>query len=374
VGVINDIKNMMQVAKAVSASPEDPNLNNLLMDATRAVAEALKKLTEASKGVIPKRVEDFQEKAQSDIETLAEQELKGAASVIEKCVAKLNAASEAARQRAVEKGIDVDEQNITEAILEAAQAIAKSTAILVNAATNVQQEFQKMAREPKTGAVYKRDPQWAQGLISAARTVAGAVQHLVKAANSAVQGEASQEALIVAAQAVSAATAQLVTASTVKSDPNSQAQQRLREASSKVTQATSSLVDAAKSAAAWEEEKMEQQTDEKYALTQNKIVEMEKQMEILRLEKELEKARGALGTMRKKEYTDNTDPSAVPNVQSKANPNRPTTKQVAQQVAWKQTPTGVRLPNAQNANSNPAPPAPVPRKAQVSLQSPQLKS
>jgi len=291
---INDMKNLMQVAKAVSASPEDPNLNNLLMDATKAVAEALKRLTEASKGVIPKKVEEFQEKASADMESLAEQELKGAANVIEKCVAKLNAAAEAARLRATEKGIDIDEQNITEAIMEAAQAIAKSTAILVNAATLVQQEFQKMVREPKTGSVYKRDPQWAQGLISAARTVAGAVQHLVKAANSASQGEASEEALIVAAQAVSAATAQLVTASTVKADPNSQAQQRLRDASSKVTQATSSLVNAAKNAAKWEEEKLNSEQDEKFSLSGNKIQEMEKQMEILRLEKQLESARQGL--------------------------------------------------------------------------------
>lgn len=151
-----------------------------------------------------------------------------------RCVAKLTAATEQARQRAQEKGLDIDEQNITEAILEAAQAIAKSTAILVNAATGVQQEFQKLVKQPETRAVYKRDPQWAQGLISAARTVAGAVQHLVKAANSAAQGEASEEELVVAAQAVSAATAQLVTASTVKVDPNSQSQHRLREASSKV--------------------------------------------------------------------------------------------------------------------------------------------
>lgn len=41
--------------------------------------------------------------------------------MIERCVAKLNAATQAARQRAAEKGIDIEEQNITEAILEAAQ-------------------------------------------------------------------------------------------------------------------------------------------------------------------------------------------------------------------------------------------------------------
>lgn len=72
--------------------------------------------------------------------------------------------------------------------MEAAQAIAKSTGTLVSAATVVQQEFQKLVKAPETRAVYKRDPQWAQGLISAAKTVAGAVHHLVQAANNAAQG------------------------------------------------------------------------------------------------------------------------------------------------------------------------------------------
>jgi len=217
-------------------------------------------------------------------------------------LAKLNAATEAARQRATEKGMDLEEQNITEAILEASQAIAKATGVLVHAATAVQREFSNLVKEPKSGSVYKRDPTWAQGLISAARTVAATVKHLVKAANDAAQGNSSEESLVVAAQAVSAATTQLVTASTVKADPNSENQRKLRDASTRVAQATSQLVTAAKTAAAWEHEKQQEDEERKYNLTDNKIKEMEKQMEILRLEKDLEKARSQLGTMRKAEY------------------------------------------------------------------------
>lgn len=55
---------------------------------------------------------------------------------------------------------------------------------------------------------------------------------------------------------MSAATAQLVTASTVKADPNSLSQAKLREASAKVTAATQQLVTAAKAAAQWEEEQV----------------------------------------------------------------------------------------------------------------------
>jgi len=306
------LKTLMQATKAVAAKPDDANLNKLLTNASLSVADALAKLAEASKGVMVKKVEEFQEKASADIEDLAEKELQGAAAVIERCVAKLAASSKAAKERAAEKNIDIDEQNITEAILEAAQAIAKATSVLVSSASAVQQDLVKMIKEPKTGNVYKRDPQWAEGLISAARTVAGAVQHLVKASNAAAQGNASEEALIVAAQAVSAATAQLVTASTVKADPNSPAQHRLRDASSRVTQATSQLVNAAKHAAEWEKEQQEMEMDDKYNLTEAKIKEMEQQMAILRLEKELEKARSQLSGMRKAEYQQNTVPGFKP--------------------------------------------------------------
>ncbi len=50
--------------------------------------------------------------------------------------------------------------------------------------------------------------------------------------------------MIVAAQAVSAATAQLVAASTVKLDPNSEAQRKLRDASGKVISSSSSIITA----------------------------------------------------------------------------------------------------------------------------------
>ncbi len=64
--------------------------------------------------------------------------------------------------------------------------------------------------------VYKRDNSWGQGLISAAQEVAASVQHLVNIADGTVKGEAAEESLIVAANAVSSSTARLVTASTVK--------------------------------------------------------------------------------------------------------------------------------------------------------------
>lgn len=120
-GVLNELKNLMQVSKAAAANPDDPALGNLLLGAGKEVVNSLVKLTEASKGIVPKRIQDHQQKSSQDIEDLAEKELAGAAAAIENCVQKLLRATQEARERMQAKGISIDEQNITEAILEAAQ-------------------------------------------------------------------------------------------------------------------------------------------------------------------------------------------------------------------------------------------------------------
>jgi len=294
---------LIQLSRAAATNNEDSNLQKLLMDAGKEVVQSLVKLTEASKGIVPKKVEDHINKSSQDIEDLAEKELRGAAAAIEGCVAKIQKAKEEARNRMQAKEIAIDEQQITEAIMEAAQAIAKSTGVLVSAATIVQQDYRKLVGDtagPTT--VYKRDPQWAQGLISAAKTVAGSVQHLVNAANDASLGNVTEEVLIVAARAVAAATTQLVTATTVKSDPNSQAAIKLKDAAKQVAGSTESLVNAAREAAKWEEEQKTMEEDEKYALSNTQIVKMEQQMEILRLQKQLEMAQKKLVGLNKQDY------------------------------------------------------------------------
>jgi len=311
-GTMQALTPLIQLAKASATNPDDQNLQKLLLDAGKDVVASLVKLTEASKGIVPKKIEDHMAKSSQDIEDLAEKELRGCSSAIEACVAKIQKAREDAHNRMQAKEIAVDEQQITEAILEAAQAIAKSTGVLVIAATAVQQEYRKLAGDTANPTnVYKRDPQWAQGLISAAKTVAGSVQHLVSAANDAAQGNATEEALIVAARAVAAATTQLVTASTVKSDPNSQSAQRLKDAAKQVAGSTEALVTAARDAAKWEEDQANNESDQ-YALSNNQIQKMEQQMEILRLQKQLEMAQRKLQGINKADYEATTDPNFKP--------------------------------------------------------------
>lgn len=61
-----------------------------------------------------------------------------------------------------------------------------------------------------------------------ARMVAAATNNLCEAANSAVQGHASEEKLISSAKQVAASTAQLLVACKVKADQDSQTMKRLQ--------------------------------------------------------------------------------------------------------------------------------------------------
>ena len=126
--------------------------------------------------------------------------------------------------------------------------------------------------------MYKKDVAWSEGLITAACSVAGSVQDLVNKANGVVAGEVENEALVVSSKQVAAATAQLLVASRVRSDPNSKNQQNLEAASKAVSQATRTLVMAAQTEV--KAETVEEDTRAKLdglSLTEVKIKEMEQQ-------------------------------------------------------------------------------------------------
>ena len=118
-------------------------------------------------------------------------------------------------------------------------AITKATGLLVQAATSAQKERIEKGRAGTGGAVYRRDPTWSQGLISAAKAVAHATSTLVATANDAALGKIDEENLIAASKAVAGSTAQLVAATRAKSDPNSPTQAKLNTAAKAVTDATS---------------------------------------------------------------------------------------------------------------------------------------
>lgn len=90
-------------------------------------------------------------------------------------------------------------------------------------------------------------------------------------------------------------------AARAKSEPNSPVQEKLSNAARSVSHATSLLVAAAR-AASIQDEEVEVTDYSKMSATGFKVKEMEQQMMVLRLEKDLQKARKGLSEMRKQEY------------------------------------------------------------------------
>jgi len=190
--------------------------------------------------------------------------------------------------------------------------------VLVSSATHCQKEIVVAGKASKSTNVYRRDPTWARGLISAAQSVAGAVQTLVGSANDSTEGKGEEEQLVASARGVAAATARLVTASRAKADPMSATQQKLSGAAKAVASATSQLVAAAKAAS--KENDIEEVVDySNFTPTAQKVHEMEAQVRILKLRKELENAHKNLANLRQQEYS--TDgPAPVPSVKPPPNP------------------------------------------------------
>ncbi|KAI0275039.1 cytoskeleton assembly control protein [Gloeopeniophorella convolvens] len=264
---------------------------------------ALTRLSETVEALIPKGKPLA--KPGTDIGDLVEQEMLGAAQAIEAATQRLQQLM--ARPRDAGRFSAVDLQ-VHDSILAAALAITSAIARLIKAATDSQQEIVAQGRgASSTQQFYKRNNRWTEGLISAARAVAFATGLLIEAADGVLSGTHSLEQLIVASNEVAAATAQLVAASRVKANLMSKTQERLELAAKAVTEACKALVRQVRAISARQAE--EEDVDYKgMAGLEFKKREMEQQVEILRLEKDLGAARHRLGAMRRAGYhTNETD-------------------------------------------------------------------
>merc|ERR1712137_324342 len=191
------------------------------------------------------------------------------------------AAIEAAKNRLLDPsqwgpgadGIDLGE--IAGQIVEATKMVAIATQHLVITATDVQNEIvaQGRASSKKMGQKYKKDPAWEEGLISAAKAVAGTTEDLVGFANKSVKGECGEEMLIACVRGVGGATARLVSAAKAKA-------------------ATERKV----------EEELKKKAPGKVSFAGLRAKELGEQARIAKLELELERARQNLFQKRKKEY------------------------------------------------------------------------
>eukprot|EP01126_Amoeba_proteus_P043015 TRINITY_DN4695_c0_g1_i12.p1 TRINITY_DN4695_c0_g1~~TRINITY_DN4695_c0_g1_i12.p1 ORF type:complete len:211 (-),score=67.36 TRINITY_DN4695_c0_g1_i12:115-747(-) len=193
----------------------------------------------------------------------------------------------------------VGQDHVNEAILSSARAITSAThKLIVNA-----EDAQLKRKQTDVENRYNVDPTWANGLISAAQSVAANVGTLVQAANASVEGQTQEAVLVATARAVAQSTAHLVAASKAKSDPFSPEVLALSEVAKVVANATSQLVEAAHNAAKFQEEEEEEQQGLRFTGDRlNNVLIMEQQMKLQRLEVELQKERRALAAMRRAKY------------------------------------------------------------------------
>jgi len=296
-----------QVAQTVCQLLETGKLNRQdeatqpkLEQSSGTVANAIQELGLALKklpGTENLQIED----TKNDLDKVAEEELRKCAEIISAAAQTLSSYKPPPREKKI-PGV-LDQMDINEAIVNAAQAIASATGTLVTNAYDAQRE--RVADKIKAGGRgrYAHDPTWANGLISASHSVAGSVQALVKSANQAAQGKAEEESLVASARSVASATAHLVSASKAKSDPNSKAQQALGNAAKSVATATSQLVTAAGQAAQFTDVQEEEDVSKfNFGSAGGKAKELEQQTLILKLEKELERERKRMLNMRKAKY------------------------------------------------------------------------
>ncbi|EAT33144.1 AAEL014598-PA, partial [Aedes aegypti] len=204
------------------------------------------------------------------------------------------------KSRASDSGIKLE---VNEKILDACTSLMQAIRVLVQKSRLLQSEIVALGKGSASAKeFYKRNHQWTEGLISAAKSVAQGANFLVTAANKTVSGGARHQLdLIVAAQEIAACTAQLVVASRVKAPRGSQNLAALGTASKNVTQATGIVVATAKDCS----QRLEDSQDlDLGSLTvhQAKTKEMEIQVKVLELEQALQMERMRLAAFRKKNY------------------------------------------------------------------------
>ncbi|KAJ3225658.1 Talin-1 [Chytriomyces hyalinus] len=274
--------------------------NETIQTATKNLAQSLYMVISSSQQLIPTGYVDS-----TDPNVIAERELLSAALAIEAASKKLASLKPQESARGVDQDLNFDQQ-----ILEAAKAIAAATCALVKSATHAQREIVASRGTAKRnilggkGKAYFSDGTWSNGLVSAAKQVAQSTAELCEAANNAVKDKCEMEMVSVKAKAVATSTAQLISAAAANSEVHSQSQIGLKAAGKAVTHATDQLVKAAQDAGvSFSESDILSGTNLKdVGSTSARVMEMDAQVSILKMEKELEKARAKLAAVRKGKY------------------------------------------------------------------------
>lgn len=203
------------------------------------------------------------------------------------------------RARVNTEGIRLE---VNEAILGCCQQLMAAIMALVIASRELQSEI---VAAGKGGAspheFYKKNHQWTEGLLSAAKAVGVAARVLVDSADAVVSRNGKFEQLIVAAQEIAASTAQLFVSSRVKADRDSEKMSALSTTAKNVNQCTARVVAAVKNGQTTLNDK-DNLDFSHLTLHDAKKEEMESQVRMLELEQQLVMERKRLAQLRKQHY------------------------------------------------------------------------
>ncbi|XP_044753596.1 huntingtin-interacting protein 1 isoform X2 [Coccinella septempunctata] len=203
------------------------------------------------------------------------------------------------KSRADDSGIKLE---VNSRILDSCTTLMQAVRVLVQKSRSLQAEIVLQGKgTSKAKEFYKRNHQWTDGFISAAKAVATAAKFILTAADKVVTMNGKFELLMVAAQETAASTAQLVVASRVKADKKSSNLQQLTAASKNVSTAVGTVVAIAEGCRQLVDEAEDLDTSN-LTLHQAKKLEMEAQVKVLELEKELEEERLHLASLRRRHY------------------------------------------------------------------------
>ncbi|KAK4540614.1 hypothetical protein LTR36_009044 [Oleoguttula mirabilis] len=276
---------------------DDLDKTDVVINKNNDVQIALNNLSKLADAFAPKTKLTSQS---GDLGELVDREMTSAAQAIDAAAERLAKLMKKPRDQ-----YSTYELKIHDAILDAAIAVTNAIAQLIKAATASQQEIVQQGRGSSMSKTqfYKKNNRWTEGLISAAKAVAGSTNGLIETADGVISGRNSPEQLIVASNDVAASTAQLVAASRVKASFMSKSQEKLEGASKAVTNACRGLVRQVQGIIESRQREGEEDLDyTKLSGHDFKVRQMEQQVEILQLENSLSAARHRLGEMRKISY------------------------------------------------------------------------
>jgi len=198
------------------------------------------------------------------------------------------------------------------AMIKAAKKMCEATAELMSSAAAAQKQIKR-----QNGDTYRKDPEWTSGLVSSAQAVAETTAQLVDVA---CNPRSTPEDIVAAVRCVNGATARLVAFTRAKGDPNSPEIQQLENASRTIARAANNLVEIAKRQNA---QQNTQRTDDEIAnlktlpRTRQIKLEFEAQAKIAKLEVELDNAREYLFKLRRAVYGGDDDSLSTRSVASR---------------------------------------------------------